>query len=116
MRPLSIPLLFLPLLPQTLAWGTLGHQTIAYLASNFVSPSTETFFQTLLNNKTDAYLAGVATWADSYRYTEEGKYSAVLHFIDAEDDVPRYKGRERKERDLGRVGLVRNRRMKFDFC
>jgi hypothetical protein len=89
MRPLSIPLLFLPLLPQTLAWGTLGHQTIAYLASNFVSASTETYFQTLLNNNTDAYLAGVATWADSYRYTEEGKYSAVLHFIDAEDDVPR---------------------------
>ncbi|PQE10270.1 nuclease s1 protein [Rutstroemia sp. NJR-2017a WRK4] len=103
MRPLSIPLLFLPLLPQTLAWGTLGHQTIAYLASNFVSPSTETFFQTLLNNKTDAYLAGVATWADSYRYTEEGKYSAVLHFIDAEDDVPRWE--RKKGEGFGKSGI-----------
>ncbi|PQE13682.1 nuclease s1 protein [Rutstroemia sp. NJR-2017a BVV2] len=86
-------------------WGTLGHQTIAYLASNFVSPSTETYFQTLLNNKTDAYLAGVATWADSYRYTEAGKYSAVLHFIDAEDDVPRSCG-VKYARDCGEKGCV----------
>ncbi|KAL3427265.1 Nuclease S1-like protein 2 [Phlyctema vagabunda] len=71
------------------AWGSLGHTTVAYLASSLVSPHTEVFFQALLNNDTDAYLARVATWADSYRYTASGRWSAALHYIDAEDDPPR---------------------------
>jgi hypothetical protein len=33
-------------------------------------------------------LANVATWADSYRYTTAGAFSAPFHFIDAEDNPP----------------------------
>ncbi|EDN92757.1 hypothetical protein SS1G_08621 [Sclerotinia sclerotiorum 1980 UF-70] len=55
------------LLPLTNAWGTLGHQTVAYVATNFVAESTRDYFQMLLRNDTGSYLAGVATWADSYR-------------------------------------------------
>ncbi|RDW80494.1 putative nuclease S1 [Coleophoma crateriformis] len=69
-------------------WGALGHTTVAYIASSLVAPSTQIYFQTLLNNNTDAYLAGVATWADSFRYTSAGRWSAPLHFIDAEDNPP----------------------------
>jgi len=75
-------------LPTSLGWGTLGHQTVAYVASNFVQPTTREFFQNIINDDTDSYLAIVATWADSFRYTAAGRFSAPFHFIDAEDDPP----------------------------
>jgi hypothetical protein len=75
-------------LPTAFAWGTLGHQTVAYIASNFVQPTTKDFFQNIIHNDTDSYLAMVATWADSFRYTAAGRFSAPFHFIDAEDDPP----------------------------
>lgn len=65
-----------------------GHITIAYLASNFVQPQTQAYFQTLLRNDTSDYLANVATWADSIRYTKWGHYTGVFHFIDAKDTPP----------------------------
>lgn len=47
----------------------LGHITVAYVASNFVQEETATYFKALLRNDTEHYLAGVATWADTIRYT-----------------------------------------------
>ncbi|KAK0633178.1 S1/P1 nuclease [Immersiella caudata] len=76
-------------LPSAAAWGGFGHITVAYIASNFVSSETATFFQGLLHNNTEDYLAGIATWADSVRYTKWGRFSANFHFIDAKDDPPR---------------------------
>lgn len=61
---------------------------MAYVASNFVSPETETYFKTLLYNDTADYLAGVASWADSVRYTKWGHFTANFHFIDAKDNPP----------------------------
>ncbi|AEO65247.1 uncharacterized protein THITE_2112061 [Thermothielavioides terrestris NRRL 8126] len=78
--------------PAALAWGGFGHISVAYLASNFVSPATTSYFQALLGNDTGDYLAGVATWADSVRYTKWGRFSADFHFIDAKDDPPSYCG------------------------
>jgi hypothetical protein len=65
-----------------------GHITTAYLASAFVAPSTTSYLQTLLRNHTEHYLAGVATWADSVRYTQWGRFSSDFHFIDAKDSPP----------------------------
>ncbi|CZT22038.1 related to nuclease S1 precursor [Ramularia collo-cygni] len=70
------------------AWGSLGHQTIAYIATSFVAPETQQWAQDILNDTTSSYLANVATWADSYRYTAEGAFSAPFHYIDANDDPP----------------------------
>ncbi|POS71281.1 nuclease S1 [Diaporthe helianthi] len=75
-------------IPEVLAWGGFEHITIAYVASNFVHPQTTTYFQTLLRNDTADYLANVATWADSIRYTKWGNYTGVFHFIDAKDAPP----------------------------
>lgn len=33
-------------------------------------------------------MAKVATWADSIRYTEWGRFTSTFHFIDAHDDPP----------------------------
>ncbi len=70
------------------AWGDLGHETIAYIAQNFVNNQTQTWAQSILADTSSSYLANVATWADLYRYTFEGRWSAPFHFIDAEDDPP----------------------------
>lgn len=44
--------------------------------------------QEVLADSSSSYLANIASWADHYRLTEAGKWSAVLHYIDAEDDPP----------------------------
>ncbi|PBP25278.1 hypothetical protein BUE80_DR003657 [Diplocarpon rosae] len=81
-------LLVASVLPLCSAWGYLGHTTIAYVATNFVTDPTKTYFQNILNDNSENYLAGVATWADSYRYTEEGAFSEPFHYIDAIDSPP----------------------------
>ena len=66
----------------------LGHITTAFVASRFVLNSTETYFKELLQNEESDYLAGVATWADSIRYTRWGRFTKNFHFIDAHDNPP----------------------------
>lgn len=75
-------------LPSASAWGSFGHITIAYVASSFVADNTAAYFQTLLRNQTDDYLANVASWADSIRYTKWGHFTGPFHFIDAKDSPP----------------------------
>ncbi|KAJ5988439.1 hypothetical protein N7481_003649 [Penicillium waksmanii] len=70
------------------AWGVLGHATVAYVAQHYVSSETASWAQGVLGNSSSSYLAGIASWADQYRLTSAGKWSAPLHFIDAEDDPP----------------------------
>ena len=91
--------------PTALAWGAMGHQAIAYIATNFVSASTKTYFQGLLGDTSGDYLAAVSTWADSYRSTTAGKFSAPFHYIDANDSPPSSCGVE-LARDCGKGGCV----------
>ena len=102
---LSTALLTLATLRAVSAWGNLGHQTVGYIAQNFVKPSTETWAKAILGNDTSSYLAAVATWADSYKYTSEGSFSAAFHYIDAEDDPPKTCDVD-FDRDCGAEGCV----------
>ncbi|OAP60888.1 hypothetical protein AYL99_05890 [Fonsecaea erecta] len=70
------------------AWGTLGHETIAWIAQSYVSDTTKAAVQSILSSTQSDYMANVSTWADSYRYTSEGEWSAPLHYIDANDNPP----------------------------
>ena len=70
------------------AWGTLGHETIGFIAQNFVKSSTEAWAQSILDDTSSSYLANVSTWADEYKYTSEGSFSQAFHYIDAEDNPP----------------------------
>ena len=70
------------------AWGSLGHETVAYIASNFVKAQTKSWAQSILGDTSSDYLANVATWADTYKYTSAGEFSAAFHYIDAEDNPP----------------------------
>ncbi|EGP85473.1 uncharacterized protein MYCGRDRAFT_110348 [Zymoseptoria tritici IPO323] len=102
---MRLPLVLALPLPGVLAWGNLGHQTIAHLASTLIHPSTTTWAQTILNDTSEAYLATISTWADTYRRTAEGAFSAPFHYIDANDDPPRSCGVD-FERDCLGEGCV----------
>jgi uncharacterized membrane protein YeaQ/YmgE (transglycosylase-associated protein family) len=88
MKTTAIFLSVLGALPSTYAWGALGHETVGYVASNFLQPATVTWAQNILKDSTSSYLANVASWADSYRATTAGRFSAPYHFIDALDNPP----------------------------
>ena len=75
-------------IPQAMAWGAMAHYAVAYVATNFVSTTTKTYMQTLLADTSTDYLASVASWADSYRSTTAGAFSAPFHYIDALDSPP----------------------------
>ena len=59
--------------------------------------------QGILGDSSSSYLANIASWADQYRYTTAGKWSAPLHFIDAEDNPPSSCNVD-YERDCGESG------------
>ncbi|KAF7597172.1 hypothetical protein BBP40_009511 [Aspergillus hancockii] len=99
----SLSVAALALAQLTHAWGNLGHETVAYIAQSFVAPSTEKFCQKILGDNSTSYLANIATWADTYKYTEAGEYSKPYHYIDAQDDPPHSCGVD-YERDCGSVG------------
>jgi hypothetical protein len=67
------------------AWGTLGHDTVAYIAQNFVEDETRTWSQDILDDTSDSYLAKIANFADEYR--DDHEWSKDFHYIDSEDDV-----------------------------
>lgn len=104
LKPSSL-VLFITLLPSAYAWGTLGHETVAYIAQNLVQDSTAQWAQGILEDASSAYLANYATYADSYRYTSDGSFSAPFHFIDANDDPPSSCGVD-YNRDCGEGGCV----------
>ncbi|CAI7642334.1 unnamed protein product [Penicillium bialowiezense] len=70
------------------AWGVLGHATVAYVAQHYLSAGAASWAKEVLDDSSSSYLANVASWADQYRLTTAGKWSASLHYIDAEDDPP----------------------------
>ncbi|KAF2680131.1 hypothetical protein K458DRAFT_407457 [Lentithecium fluviatile CBS 122367] len=84
----TLPLLTLTLASQASAWGALGHNTVAYIAQSFLLPQTAKYTQRLLNDTSNAYLANIATWADSYRSQPGGAFSSPFHYIDALDSPP----------------------------
>lgn len=92
-------------LPSALAWGATGHETVAYVAQSYLSSDTVSWAQNILSDTSSDYLANIATWADTYRYTSAGKWSAPLHFIDAQDDPPHSCGVD-FDRDCGEGGCV----------
>lgn len=75
--------LVLSTIPSALAWGSLGHQTIAYIAQNFVSAETETFFKKILGDDTSSYLANAATWVrnpNSHRASAKCRVVTYIFF------------------------------------
>lgn len=82
---------FTILKPTTIhAWGKDGHQIVANIAYNRLSPSSRAAVDKILNitiypYSTQTPLGVVADWADEYRQKE--KWSEQLHYIDIPDET-----------------------------
>ena len=61
-------------LPCAHAWGTLGHATVAAIANNYLTSTAKTYVADILGQ--DVSMVSVASWADTYRYTTAGEFSA----------------------------------------
>lgn len=70
------------------AWGNLGHQTIGFIAQEFLAPNALSFVQTTLGSMYNFSLGPAATWADMVKSEPQFTWSKNLHFVDAEDDPP----------------------------
>lgn len=86
MHLLSSLVLALLSTPGAHAWGALGHATVAQIATHYLHPSTKAYVSSLLGP--GVTMASVASWADAYRATPAGHFSAPYHYIDAEDHPP----------------------------
>lgn len=69
-------------------WGTLGHQTVALLAQQYLLPGTISAVQEILNDTTPIYMGRIALWADQFRTTPAGAFSSPFHFIDSSGTPP----------------------------
>ncbi|KDQ51131.1 hypothetical protein JAAARDRAFT_73787 [Jaapia argillacea MUCL 33604] len=67
------------------AWGNLGHQTVGYVAQQFLAPKAAAFVNSSLGSTYSYSLGVAATWADTVKYETGYTWSAPLHFVDAND-------------------------------
>lgn len=56
------------------AWGAVGHATVATIAQNYLTPAGQSFVSNILGPGVS--MASVASWADTYRSTAAGTFSA----------------------------------------
>ncbi|CAI6089198.1 hypothetical protein V2G26_018377 [Clonostachys chloroleuca] len=88
-------------LPSVTAWGALGHNTTAWVASHFVSEATAGYLKDLLHNHDEDYLASIASWADI-----PGNSRRTDHFIDAHDDLANRNCNVNYARDCKQEGCI----------
>lgn len=73
------------LIPSCSCWGSLGHRTVAYLASEYLTRNASRYASALLNSED---ISEAALWPDKVRRTPAFNYTAGWHYIDARDDPP----------------------------
>jgi len=61
------------------SWGYKGHQAVATIAENHLTPAAKAAIKDLLKNQS---LADIATWADEVRNEPAFKNTAGWHFVD----------------------------------
>ncbi|EXJ85884.1 hypothetical protein A1O1_06253 [Capronia coronata CBS 617.96] len=89
MHSLIVILTLLSPLPHVSAWGSLGHRTVAYLASMYFTTESTVMTNHLLHGQD---ISEAALFADKVRHMPQFAYSAGWHYIDARDDPPRHCG------------------------
>ena len=60
------------------AWGTVGHATVATIANNYLTDQTKSWVSGILGS--GVTMASVASWADTFRYTKAGRFSAPFQY------------------------------------
>lgn len=62
------------------AWGERGHSVVAEIAQRHLTPKAFAAVEHILGDNES--MASVASWADDYKFTAEGKYTYDWHFVD----------------------------------
>ena len=83
--PLFLTATLLSLIPHSTCWGSLGHRTVAYLATHYLTENGTAFTSFLLDGED---ISEAALWPDKVRRTREFSFTAGWHFIDAHDNPP----------------------------
>lgn len=61
------------------AWGDVGHRTVAYLASKYLSPKATALCDDLLANDSGFDISDAACWADKIK--RKMPWTRPLHYI-----------------------------------
>jgi len=85
------------------AWGDLAHETIGYIAMEFLDPTALSFVKSILGRTFKESLGPAAIWADEVKFKEEFEFTIPFHFISAHDDPPNNCSVDLK-RDCGDAG------------
>lgn len=105
-KPVLLLLLAVLLPASSWAWGTIGHRTVAEVATQLVQPATKKRVNELLNGQS---MASVSTWSDAVREKPEWSFSAWYHFEKIEDNkgyIDNLKGLPPDQQDLGGVVMA----------
>ena len=86
MKITAIGAVSLALAGKVAAWGQFGHQTVGYVAMEFLAPQASAFVKKTVSSSYSNSLGPAAVWADSVKYTKGYTFTAPFHFIDAMDD------------------------------
>jgi hypothetical protein len=81
--------LLLALAAPVAAWSALGHKLVGALAQRHLTPAAQAEVARLLAGEEDPTLAGVATWADTLRDREPGRFKATSpwHYVKFADNA-----------------------------
>ena len=60
--------------PTALAWGTVGHATVGAIGDHYLTPEAKTWVSGILGK--GVTMESIASWADNFRYTAAGRFSA----------------------------------------
>lgn len=90
--------LLLPL--QALPWGQKGHDTVAAIAENHLTPEAKQKAEQLLGGKSIVYYAN---WMDNASHTPEYAYSKTWHYKNIDADETYWKARLNEKGDIVRA-------------
>ncbi|KAL8800407.1 MAG: hypothetical protein Q9182_005209 [Xanthomendoza sp. 2 TL-2023] len=92
------------------AWGAVGHATVGAIGDHYLTAQAKTFVSSLLGS--GVTMSSVASWADDFRYTTAGKFSAPFHYVGEIGPDPE-KGRTQRVND--RRYTIANRKQALEF-
>lgn len=69
------------------AWGSIGHRTVGYLAEKYFNDDGRKFWSSLVQPNERFDISDASVWADTVRFRYP--HTKDWHFIDAKDDPPR---------------------------
>ena len=88
-------------LSPVISWGYIGHNVIAQLGQNMLTPEGMEMVNSLLGE--GETMVSIANWPDHYSDTDEGSWSSCLHYVNIEDQGDHLYW---YSRDCGGVGSV----------